>query len=375
LIPAIPEPASESGVNRPLVERKIHPPRTRLKTFDKSAGFTATRRQIERHARYVGAADTDDLPRWLVAWVWFNPQSRDPIGAVIECAKSIGRELFTPAEAQAVLEEAAVTPRQMKADNLAKWLGVTYADRQQLGLTRIGAVNVGKRARRVLRKRRDRLAKERKRRDRGVKPRAEYEANSLSKSKPWWQLGLSRATWYRLGRPALGGDETSPSTAVFLRAEEAPVSMEGKEGVFRGRAMPFAASGPRADTVARCRIITTSAFPAHKSEGKKFRGGLQNHFGQHERAAAFICEVIDLQQERALRQARDGTQRGLLKDWEARRRVLKLLDGGQTKTVKELMAEAAFRSRGAADLLLLKLVNGRLVERAGRGIYQIRRVA
>lgn len=90
---------------------------------------------------------------------------------------------------------------------------------------------------------------------------------------------------------------------------------------------------------------------------------------------AFSCEVINLQQGRAVRQARDGTQRGLLKDWEARQRVLRLLDGGQPKTVKELIAEATLRSRAAADLLLLKLVNGRLVERAGRGIYQIKRVA
>ena len=87
--------------------------------------------------------------------------------------------------------------------------------------------------------------------------------------------------------------------------------MEGKEGVFRGMGMPFAASGPRGDTVARCQIITTSAFPAHKSETAKFRSGFSNHFGQHERAAAFICEVIGLQQKRAIRQARDGTRRVL----------------------------------------------------------------
>jgi hypothetical protein len=343
--------------------------------FDGAAALTATRREIERHARYVGAADTDDLPRWLIAWVWFNPKSTDQIGAVIECAKRIGRKGFTSAEAEAVVREARLTPKQMKADNLAKWLGVTYVVRQHLGLTRIGAVNVGRRARTVLRKRRDRLAKERKRRERGARPRSEYEANSLSKTKPWEQLGLSRARWYRIGRPAVNEAETSPSTAVFLRAEEAPVSMEGKEAVFRGRAISFATPGSPTQSVARCQIITTSAFLAHKSESEKFRGVFQNHFGQHERAASFICEVIDLQQERASRQARDGTRRGLLKDWEARRRVLKVLDGGQMKTVKELMAEAALRSRGAADLLLLKLVNGRLIERAGRGIYQIRRVA
>jgi predicted transcriptional regulator len=36
-------------------------------------------------------------------------------------------------------------------------------------------------------------------------PRAEYEANSLTKSKPWEALGLSRATWYRHGKPQANG--------------------------------------------------------------------------------------------------------------------------------------------------------------------------
>jgi predicted transcriptional regulator len=34
-----------------------------------------------------------------------------------------------------------------------------------------------------------------------AQPRIEYEANSLTKSKPWEALGLSRATWYRHGKP------------------------------------------------------------------------------------------------------------------------------------------------------------------------------
>lgn len=32
-------------------------------------------------------------------------------------------------------------------------------------------------------------------------PRAEYEAQSFSKLKPWEDLGISRATWYRRGKP------------------------------------------------------------------------------------------------------------------------------------------------------------------------------
>lgn len=32
-------------------------------------------------------------------------------------------------------------------------------------------------------------------------PREEYLANALSRSKPWEALGMSRATWYRRGKP------------------------------------------------------------------------------------------------------------------------------------------------------------------------------
>ena len=32
-------------------------------------------------------------------------------------------------------------------------------------------------------------------------PRAEYLANALTRSKPWEAVGMSRATWYRHGKP------------------------------------------------------------------------------------------------------------------------------------------------------------------------------
>jgi hypothetical protein len=35
-----------------------------------------------------------------------------------------------------------------------------------------------------------------------AQPRAEYEAQSISRTKPWEALGMSRATWYRKGKPA-----------------------------------------------------------------------------------------------------------------------------------------------------------------------------
>src|SRR5262249_5121052 len=57
-----------------------------------------------------------------------------------------------------------------------------FEQRQALHLTTIGSIDVGRRARKELRKRRDRLYRERKRRAAGTRPRTEYEANSLSKN-------------------------------------------------------------------------------------------------------------------------------------------------------------------------------------------------
>lgn len=33
-------------------------------------------------------------------------------------------------------------------------------------------------------------------------PRDEWEANSITRAKPWEAMGISRATWYRKGKPA-----------------------------------------------------------------------------------------------------------------------------------------------------------------------------
>ena len=34
-----------------------------------------------------------------------------------------------------------------------------------------------------------------------AQPREDYEANAVSRAKPWEALGMSRATWYRKGKP------------------------------------------------------------------------------------------------------------------------------------------------------------------------------
>jgi hypothetical protein len=193
------------------------------KNFDLPA---KRRREIVLHGRYVGAAQTEDFSRWLIAWAWHNPKAKDPIWSVMECAKNMGGGEITEAEASAITEEASITRKHLSADNLARFLDVTYAQRQALRLTTIGSVNVKKRARKELRKRQDRLAKEKKRRALGMRPQSE----SLSATQPWRKLGMSRAAWYRRNK-ARNKSETTLSAAIFLSSEDRPVSPEGGAGL------------------------------------------------------------------------------------------------------------------------------------------------
>jgi hypothetical protein len=204
--------------------------RRRQGGFRKSDGFARTRREIERHARFVNAADSDDLSRWLIAWVWFNPQTtnivdalmsgsplryrrddvglctqvlRDPAGALmVSAACAMGKRDLTEVEAQAILEEAAATKPQMTADELGRWLQVTYAEREELRLTRIGCCDIGPMARNELAKRKRRLAQQERRRKQGAIPRDVWLETRLSHTKPWVQLGISRRTWERRRKKA-----------------------------------------------------------------------------------------------------------------------------------------------------------------------------
>jgi hypothetical protein len=154
------------------------------------------RREIEQIARDVDAGDTDDLPLYLETWAAHNRDSKKPVEAVMMTAERLGGYVST-ANATEIVGTVRHIPERLTADQAAKMLGVNYEQRQRLGLTTIGAIDVNKEQRKERRKRRDREAKERKRRELGAKPRAEYEANSLSKAKPWLAEGISRKTWYK----------------------------------------------------------------------------------------------------------------------------------------------------------------------------------
>jgi hypothetical protein len=86
-------------------------------------------------------------------------------------------------------------PIMYRADTLAQKLGLTFARRQRLGITTIGAIDVSKEERQEMRKAkaRDRMRKVRH----GGMSREEYEGQSISRQKPWIAEGISRPTWYR----------------------------------------------------------------------------------------------------------------------------------------------------------------------------------
>jgi hypothetical protein len=87
----------------------------------------------------------------------------------------------------------ATNPRRWSADKLAWRLRLTVKERTDLGITTIGAIDMTKAARAALRKqKRNEADRERRAAQSSGKPRGRP-----SKGKPWEQLGVSKATYYR----------------------------------------------------------------------------------------------------------------------------------------------------------------------------------
>ena len=157
---------------------------------------TMRRLEIERYARHLAVADTDDFRNFLVAWQWHNPDSKDAAGALMIAAKRMGGAI-TEEQAEQVINEADVVPKCRKADALGRYLRLSDEMRASLGICTIGSFDMSKRQRSLRRKERNRACKEMKRRAVGKKSRAEYLAGAKSRTPPWKDKGISRRTWYR----------------------------------------------------------------------------------------------------------------------------------------------------------------------------------
>lgn len=105
------------------------------------------------------------------------------------------------ADARALLNEALTMPRTWRADRLAWRLGLTSADRAALRITTIGAVDESRQQRATKRREAKRQREQERRKAAGSQPRAEYLAEQAATPKPWLALGMSRASWYRAGKP------------------------------------------------------------------------------------------------------------------------------------------------------------------------------
>jgi len=106
-------------------------------------------------------------------------------------------------ESNELIRYVLARPLRWRADRLARELNVTEAERRRLRIRSIGAVDMTKEQRKLQRqleqRQRTRRNRQRKAREKGrqIKPRSEYEANSISRTQPWLAAGISRRTWYR----------------------------------------------------------------------------------------------------------------------------------------------------------------------------------
>ena len=137
--------------------------------------------------------EKDRKVRW---WYGLDALSLD------KAARDCGLE-YTQKQITEALEEALAswranpTQKPLGPYDIARMLGVTKETRRATKSSMVFAVDESKQDRDDYRRERKRQCKEDARRKNGAIPRAEYEANSLSRTKPWEAEGISRQAWYK----------------------------------------------------------------------------------------------------------------------------------------------------------------------------------
>jgi hypothetical protein len=99
-----------------------------------------------------------------------------------------------------LLEQVEACPRLWRAGALGQELNFTGAEWRVLRLRTITPIDMTKDERRAFSRALYQQRRQAKRRAEGKKSRAEYEASSLSRTKPWEAEGISRRTWERRRR-------------------------------------------------------------------------------------------------------------------------------------------------------------------------------
>jgi hypothetical protein len=189
--------ARASAPSRKEVDRKSRKPKATARRKAASQKYfdeilpRRRRQDIINHGRTC-LGDIESLERHAIAWWHWKPEGSE-LRELVVAMGVMGRFHLSPADAAELIDEAEATAPLRTADQLARFLGVTYASRQHLKAWTLGAVDVSRAERTKRAKERSRAKQQLKRRAAGAKP----QSQSVSRAKPWEQQGISRRTWYR----------------------------------------------------------------------------------------------------------------------------------------------------------------------------------
>jgi hypothetical protein len=141
---------------------------------------------VAHHIAHLGPEVVREISGWARVWApWMSLQ-----------------------EAHEIATRVAAGPRKFKAAVLGSLLKLSEVERRLLGVTTIAPSDLSAEDRRSMQRFWRRSADRLRRRRKGAKSRSEYESASLSRTKPWDTLGISRRTWYRRGRPMPSNDHS-----------------------------------------------------------------------------------------------------------------------------------------------------------------------
>lgn len=132
------------------------------------------------------------------------------MGALPDAARRVTSWVMTCApwmpfaERERLISEVVECPLRWRAIKLGWKLRLSDAERIKLKITTIAPFDVSPAERIARRKAHRRRIQQQRRRAAGAKPRAQYRAECTAKAaapKPWQAAGMSRATWFRKGKP------------------------------------------------------------------------------------------------------------------------------------------------------------------------------
>jgi len=156
--------------------------------------------------------------------------------------------------AEGIAREAAKRTSRQTAGALGWRIKLTTEERRQLRIKTIRAMGQTDETMAEDRRERDKERKTSERRAMGCKTREQYEAESLSQTRPWERFGISRRTWERRGKPMPdlpsieAKSDASPSTIKIEKIFTADGPASPAQEV-----PPSAAARLRSQHATRCR--------------------------------------------------------------------------------------------------------------------------